>query len=207
MKRRSVLAFLGAFLLGGGTALRRAFAAPGQPAPERTMAAVADTMFPGGDGLPAASALGLHGRVLAMPELQTSIGKGVAWLDRHAASRGVADFSALDEAGRLAALDAAFASTDEGIRPFVFALRSSLAWSIIPIQRSRRLSPIPARRSLMASPISRSGRLERRSQLGRGGRRRRAQAEPPRPMACAAADYPCCCSMPARVSTRRPIIR
>lgn len=126
MKRRSVVAFLGAFLLGGGTALRRAFTAPGQPAPERTMAAVADTMFPGGDGLPAASALGLHGRVLAMPELQTSIGKGVAWLDGHATSRGVADFSALDEAGRLAALDAAFASTDEGIRPFVFALRQQL---------------------------------------------------------------------------------
>ena len=126
MKRRSVVAFLGAFLLGGGTVLRRAFAALGQQAPERTVAAVADTMLLGGDGLPAASALGLHGRVLAMTELQTSIGKGVAWLDRHAASRGVEDFVALDEAGKLAALDAAFTSTDEGIRAFVFALRQQL---------------------------------------------------------------------------------
>ncbi len=120
MKRRSVVALLGTFLLGGGAMLRRAL---GQQGPERTVAALVDTMFPGGEGLPAASALGLHVRVLAISELQASIGKGVAWLDRHAASRGAADFAALDEAGKLAALDAAFASPDDGIRPFVFALR------------------------------------------------------------------------------------
>ena len=65
----------------------------------------------------------LHERVLAMTDLQDSIGKGVAWLDKYAASRGAGSFAALDEMARLAALDAAFASADDGIRPFVFALR------------------------------------------------------------------------------------
>ena len=123
MKRRTVVAYLGAFALGGGAMLRRVFAAPAQRSSVPTMAAVADTLFPGGDGLPAASTLGLHERVLAMSDLQAPIGKGVAWLDRYAATHGVADFAALDEAGRLAALDAAFASADDGIRAFVFALR------------------------------------------------------------------------------------
>ncbi|MBI5319626.1 gluconate 2-dehydrogenase subunit 3 family protein [Bradyrhizobium sp.] len=126
MKRRTVVAFLGALALGSGAMLRRAVAALGQPAATPTMAAVADTMFPGGDGLPAASALGLHERLLAMSDLGPSIGKGVAWLDRYAASRGAAGFAALDEAARLAAIDAAFASADEGIRPFVFALRQHI---------------------------------------------------------------------------------
>ena len=48
----------------------------------------------------------------------------MAWLDRHAASRGVANFLALDEAGRRAALDAAFASAD--IRSFVLVLREQI---------------------------------------------------------------------------------
>lgn len=126
MQRRNVVVLLGTLLLGGGSMLRRALAALGQQAPTQAMAAVADTLFPGGDGLPAASALGLHQRVFAMPDLQSSIGKGVAWLDRYAASRGVASFAALDEAARLSALDAAFASTDEGIRPFVFTLRQHI---------------------------------------------------------------------------------
>lgn len=129
MKRRTVVAFLGAVALGGGAMLRRAIAALGQPASAPTMAAVADTMFPGGDGLPAASSLGLHERLLAMPDLESSIGRGVAWLDRYAASRGAAGFVALDEAARLAAIDAAFASAEEGIRPFVFALRRHIGTS------------------------------------------------------------------------------
>ena len=126
MKRRTVMALLAALALGGGAALRRALAALGQQAPEPTMAAIADTLFPGGDGLPGASALKLHERVLAVSDLQDLIGKGIAWLDKYAASRGVDAFVALDEAGRLAAIDAAFASTDDGIRPFVFALRQYL---------------------------------------------------------------------------------
>lgn len=126
MKRRKVLALLGTVALGGGALLRRAFAALGPRAVGPTMAAVADTMFPGGDGLPGASALALHERVLAMPALQESITRGTAWLDKYAASRGGADFVALDETGRLAALDAAFASAEEGIRAFVFAMREHL---------------------------------------------------------------------------------
>lgn len=126
MKRRTVVAFLGALVLGGSARVRRALAAPGQQAATPTMAAVADTLFPGGDGLPAASTLGLHERVLAMADLQPSISKGIAWLDRYAGSRGAADFVGLDEAARLAALDAAFASADEGIRSFVLALRQHI---------------------------------------------------------------------------------
>jgi gluconate 2-dehydrogenase subunit 3-like protein len=126
MQRRNVLALLGALLLGGGSILRRALAALGPQAAAPSLAAVADTLFPGGDGLPAASTLGLHERVLAMADLQSSISEGLAWLDRHAVSRGVADFVALDEAGRLAALDAAFTSADDGIRPFVFTLRQHI---------------------------------------------------------------------------------
>lgn len=126
MQRRNVVALLGALLLGGGSMLRRALAALGPQSAASALAAVADTLFPGADGLPAASTLGLHERLLAMTDLQSSISKGVAWLDRYAASRGATDFAALDEAGRLAAMDAAFASTDDGIRPFVFALRQHI---------------------------------------------------------------------------------
>ncbi|MCP4615658.1 MAG: gluconate 2-dehydrogenase subunit 3 family protein [Bradyrhizobium sp.] len=126
MKRRNMLALLGVLGLGSSAFLRRALAALGQQAPEQAMAAIADTMFPGGDGLAAASTLGLHKRVLAIPDFLASIDKGVAWLNRYAASRGVADFAALDATGRLAALDAAFASGDQGIRPFVFELRQHL---------------------------------------------------------------------------------
>jgi len=125
MQRRNVVALLGALLLGGGSMLRRALALGPQGAAP-SLAAVADTLFPGGDGLPAASTFGLHERVLAMADLRSSINEGIAWLDRFAASRGAADFVALDEAGRLAALDAAFASADDGIRPFVFALRQHI---------------------------------------------------------------------------------
>jgi len=125
MQRRNVVALLGALLLGGGSMLRRALAlGPKGAAP--SLAAGADTLFPGGDGLPAASTFGLHERVLAMADLRLSIHEGIAWLDRHAASRGAADFVALDEPGRLAALDAAFASAENGIRPFVFALRQHI---------------------------------------------------------------------------------
>ena len=126
MRRRTVMTLLAALGLSGSSLLRRALAAAAPQAPEPTMAAVADTLFPGGDGLPGASALKLHERVLAISDLQESIGKGIGWLDRYAASRGAGAFAALDETGRLAALDAAFASTDDGIRSFVFSLRQHL---------------------------------------------------------------------------------
>src|SRR5205823_10266717 len=105
MNRRKLVLLLGAVSLGGTAMLWRTLASLWRPgSAERTaptMAAVADVMFPGTDGLPAASALGLHDRVLAMPEFQALIRRGVAWLDQYAASRGVADFLALDERGRL----------------------------------------------------------------------------------------------------------
>ena len=55
MKRRTVMTLLAALGLGGGAMLRRALAALGQRAPAPTMAAIADAMFPGGDGLPGAN--------------------------------------------------------------------------------------------------------------------------------------------------------
>jgi len=48
-----------------------------------SVAAVADLMFPG-DGLPGASELELHNRIVAMPELQALMTRGVVWLDNRA---------------------------------------------------------------------------------------------------------------------------
>lgn len=129
MKRRHVLALLGFFSFGGGSAfwrllkLRRAEASEEHVA--RSVAVLADVMFPG-EGLPKGTELGIHRRVLDMAEFQTSIANGVAWLDKHAARQGGADFLGLDDAQKLAALDAAFASRDEGIQSFVLALRFHL---------------------------------------------------------------------------------
>jgi hypothetical protein len=129
MKRRHVLALLGIFSFGGAAAAWRLMTSLRGPDARahivRSIAAIADTMFPG-DGLAGAAALGIHQRVLAMPDLQAQIATGVAWLDKRAAAQGRANFLALDEADRLAALDAAFASHDDGIQPFVLALRYHL---------------------------------------------------------------------------------
>lgn len=129
MKRRHVLALLGIFPFGAAARAQRLAAPFGGPNAREhiahSIAAIADIMFPG-DGLAGASALGLHHRVLEMPDLQAPIAQGVAWLDSRAASQGVSNFLALDEASRLAALDAAFASHDDGIQSFVLALRYHL---------------------------------------------------------------------------------
>jgi Gluconate 2-dehydrogenase subunit 3 len=117
MNRRNVMFFLGALSLGGTTLLWRTLASLWRPGSAKQ---------PGGEGLPAASTLGLHKRILTTPDLQELIAKGVAWLDKHAASRGVVDFAALDEAGRLAAIDAAFASKSDGTQQFLLALRLHL---------------------------------------------------------------------------------
>jgi hypothetical protein len=120
MKRRHFLALLGIFPFGR--------AAAAQDAREHlvlSVAAVAETMFPG-DGLPSAAALGIHQQVLAISDLQAQIAQGVAWLDGYAASHGVANFATLGEAGRLATLDAAFASHDDGIQLFVLTMRERL---------------------------------------------------------------------------------
>jgi len=126
MKRRHVVALLGYFSLGGAAARWRPLRAFGRPDPRehiaRAMTAVVDVMFPG-DGLPGATELGLHLRVVAMADLEALNATGVTWLDQRATLQGASDFLALDEAQRLAALDAAFASPDQGIQPFVLALR------------------------------------------------------------------------------------
>ena len=141
MKRRHLLALLGSFSFGGAAVAWRLLASFERPDAREhitdTIAAVAEIMFPS-DGLAGAAELGVHHRVLAMPDLQVQIAKGVAWLDQRAASRGVSNFLALDEDGRLAALDAAFTSHDDGIQPFVLALRYHLgtAYYATPAIRS-----------------------------------------------------------------------
>ena len=129
MKRRHVVALLGFVSLGGAAALWRLLQPMRRSDPRehiaRTIAAVAEAMFPG-DGLPGATALGIHLRVLAMADLEALIATGVSWLDKRAALVGSSDFLALDEAQRLAALDAAFASPDQGIQTFVLTLRYHL---------------------------------------------------------------------------------
>jgi hypothetical protein len=129
MKRRDVITLLGFLSLGGAAVLWRNLMSFWRPASNehiaRTLAAVADLMFPG-DGLPGASELGLHNRIVAMPDLHDLMTKGVVWLDNRAALQGISDFLALDEAGRLAAVDAAFASHDGDTQKFVLALRYHL---------------------------------------------------------------------------------
>ncbi len=129
MTRRRVLALL-ALLSFGGSAFRRLFEPWGSAKASeehiaRALEALADAMFPG-DGLPGASALGIHRRVIEMAELREPIATGVTWLDAHAARESAPDFASLDDAQRLAALDAAFASRDDGIQSFVLALRFHL---------------------------------------------------------------------------------
>jgi hypothetical protein len=129
VKRRAVISFLGFLSLGGAAVLWRNLSSFWRPSSNehiaRTVAAVADLMLPG-DGLPGASGLGLHDRILAMPDLHPLIAKGVVWLDNRAALQGASDFLALDEASRLAAIDAAFASHDDGMQQFVLTLRFHL---------------------------------------------------------------------------------
>ena len=149
MKRRHVVALLGYFSLGGAAARWRPLRAFGRPDPRehiaRAMTAVVDVMFPG--------AAGRASRQEVLFELATSPGPRQAFdvereaprlRDRYgrnplgqnlllarrlvesnqrATLQGASDFLALDEAQRLAALDAAFASPDQGIQPFVLALR------------------------------------------------------------------------------------
>jgi len=83
---------------------------------------VTDLMFPG-DGLPGATELGVHKRIVAKSDLHEMMAYGVGWLDRQAKSQGAPDFLALDESARLAAVEAAFASEDDDAKQFVLTLR------------------------------------------------------------------------------------
>src|SRR5215470_3930932 len=94
MKRRQFFEFLGYFSLSGllWRFLKPSWqAAASEEHTARSVAALADLMFPG-EGLPRATEVGVHRRVLAMPELGDLIAKGVAWLDKRAALEGAADF-------------------------------------------------------------------------------------------------------------------
>jgi hypothetical protein len=70
-----------------------------------------------------AAELGIHNRVLAMAELRDTMADGVGWFDQRAKSQGAANFLALDENARSAAIEAAFASSDEAAKQFVVLLR------------------------------------------------------------------------------------
>jgi hypothetical protein len=87
-----------------------------------TVKALTGLLFPG-DELPGAAELGIHDRVLAMAELRDAMADGVSWFDQRAKSQGAANFLALDESARSAAIEAAFASGDEAAKQFVVLLR------------------------------------------------------------------------------------
>jgi hypothetical protein len=129
MRRRDIITLFGSLPFSNAGGLwRRAVALPGSGSVEHvteTVAAIADVMFPG-SGLPSAATLGVHNSVLEMKDLHASITVGIAWLDKWAASQKAADFLALNEAGRLVAIDAAFASRSDGIQQFVLAMRHYL---------------------------------------------------------------------------------
>src|SRR5689334_14516021 len=141
MRRRQFLALLGLFSFWSPTSFWRILtpswrAEADEEHVTRSVGALADVMF-AGDGLPKGSELGIHRHVLAMAELRTMVANGVAWLDKYAARQGVANFTKLDETGKLAALDSAFASRDDGIQPFVLLLRFHLGmayYSAAPVK-------------------------------------------------------------------------
>jgi hypothetical protein len=126
MRRRAFIAIFGSALLGGTALFWRNLSSAWRSRIDehaaQTVKALTDLMFPG-DGLPGATELGIHNRVLAMAELRDTVAEGVGWLDRRAKNQGAADFLALDEPARSAAVEAAFASDDEDAKQFVVLLR------------------------------------------------------------------------------------
>ena len=126
MRRRVFIAIFGSALLGGTTILWRSLSLFWRPGFDTHMAeavkALTDLLFPG-DELPGAVELGIHNRVLATAELRDTMADGVGWFDQRAKSQGAANFLALDENARSAAIEAAFASSDEAAKQFVVLLR------------------------------------------------------------------------------------
>jgi hypothetical protein len=126
MRRRDFVTLLGRLALSGAATLWGTFSSFSRPRfsrhTARTVTAVADLMFPG-DGLPKATDLGIPNRIVAMPDLRALLIDGTVWLDRQAKRQGAANFLALDEAARLAAVEAAFASKDGVARQFTSELR------------------------------------------------------------------------------------
>ncbi len=126
MRRREFITIFGLALLGGTATLWRNLASFWQPRfnehTAQTLKALADLMFPG-DGLPGATELKIHDRIIAMSDLHEMMADGVRWLDSWASAKGAPDFLALDENARSAALEAAFASEAEAARQFAVTLR------------------------------------------------------------------------------------
>ena len=126
MKRREFIALAGVLSLGGATTLWGNLVSFWRPRLSKhtaqTVTAVTDLMFPG-DGLPQATELGIADRIIAMPDLRALLIDGVVWLDGQAEHQGAPNFLALDERAKLAAVEAAFASSDDAARQFAFKLR------------------------------------------------------------------------------------
>jgi hypothetical protein len=138
MKRRKFIALLGALSLGGAVALWRNLGSFGRPRPSahiaETVKTVTEILFPG-DGLPGATELGIHNRIIAMTSLQALMADGVVWLDARAVRQGAPNFLALDEVGKQAAIEEAFKSSDNGAREFVYTIRfhAGLAYYSEPV--------------------------------------------------------------------------
>jgi gluconate 2-dehydrogenase subunit 3-like protein len=138
MRRREFITLFGLLSLGGAAALWRNLASMWRPRLDahvaETVRVVTDLMFPG-DGLPGATELGIHKRIVAMTNLQALMTDGVAWLDRRAVSRGAPNFLGLNEAGKPAAIQDAFVSKDLDARQFVQTIRfyAGLEYSSEPL--------------------------------------------------------------------------
>jgi hypothetical protein len=85
MRRRDFIAVLGLALFGGAATLWRNLASFWQPRFDEhtahTVKVVTDLMFPGDGGLPGATELKIHDRVIAMEDLHEAMAYGVGWLD------------------------------------------------------------------------------------------------------------------------------
>jgi hypothetical protein len=126
MRRREFITILGLAVLGGTATLWRNLASFWQPRfnehTAATVKVITDLMFPG-DGLPGATELKIHDRIVALADFRDLMAYGVGWLDYWAKANGASDFLALDEGAKSAALEAAFTSDAGDARQFAITLR------------------------------------------------------------------------------------
>ena len=210
MKRRQLVVLLGFFSFGGAAAvwrllrpLRRPDRASISPARWRPLPRL---MFPG-DGLPGVTDLGLHHRVLAMPELE---GLDCNGRDLAGQARGFAGRVRFSGARQGRGSRPSMRRLHRRTRAFSHSCsRSGITWArpIIRRPRSRRPLPLRVRRSRTASPISRNAPHERRARLGCGGGWSRSGRRRGGVRIVPARTGRCCCSMQGRASIPRPTIR